>query len=60
MNICQDIRPVTYLKSRAADLLNYINKTHRPVIIAQNGIRGYCNIVNYSFLAGNSYTEYQS
>jgi prevent-host-death family protein len=32
-----DIRPVTYLKSRAADLLAQINATHRPVVITQNG-----------------------
>ena len=37
MNITSDIKPVTYLKSRAADLLNEINETHRPVIITQNG-----------------------
>jgi prevent-host-death family protein len=37
MNISKDIRPVTYLKSRAADLLKQINETHRPVIITQNG-----------------------
>ena len=37
MNITNDIKPVTYLKSRAADLLNQINDTHRPVIITQNG-----------------------
>jgi len=37
MNISQDIKPVTYLKSRAADLLNQINETHRPVVITQNG-----------------------
>jgi prevent-host-death family protein len=37
MNILQDIRPITYLKSRAADLLKQINETHRPVIITQNG-----------------------
>lgn len=37
MNIQTDIRPVTYLKSRAADLLKQINETHRPVIITQNG-----------------------
>jgi prevent-host-death family protein len=37
MNITYDIKPVTYLKSRAADLLNQINETHRPVIITQNG-----------------------
>lgn len=37
MNITSDIKPVTYLKSKAADLLKQINETHRPVIITQNG-----------------------
>jgi len=37
MNITRDIRPVTYLKSRAAELLNQINETQRHVIITQNG-----------------------
>lgn len=37
MNIQTDIKPVTYLKSRAADLLKQINDTRRPVIITQNG-----------------------
>ncbi|HJP19133.1 MAG: prevent-host-death protein [Gammaproteobacteria bacterium] len=37
MNISTDIKPVTFLKSRAADLLKQINETHRPVIITQNG-----------------------
>ncbi len=37
MNISEDIRPVTYLKTRAADLLNQVNETHRAVIITQNG-----------------------
>ena len=37
MNIMNDIKPITYLKSKAADLLNQINETHRPVIITQNG-----------------------
>ena len=37
MNITNDIKSITYLKSRAADVLNQINETHRPVIITQNG-----------------------
>lgn len=37
MNITEDIRPITYLKSKAADLLKQINETHRPVVITQNG-----------------------
>ncbi|MBC8554686.1 MAG: type II toxin-antitoxin system Phd/YefM family antitoxin [Candidatus Brocadiales bacterium] len=37
MNISSDIKPVSYLKSKSADLLKQINETHRPVIITQNG-----------------------
>lgn len=37
MNISKDIKPVTYLKARASDLLKQINETHRPVVITQNG-----------------------
>ena len=37
MNMKTDIKPVTFLKAKAADLLKQINKTHRPVIITQNG-----------------------
>jgi len=37
MKILRDIKPVTYLKSRASDLLKQINETHRPVVITQNG-----------------------
>ena len=37
MNITNDIKPITYLKSKAADVLKQINETHRPIIITQNG-----------------------
>ncbi len=37
MSLEEDIRPITYLKTRAADLLRQVNETHRPVIITQNG-----------------------
>lgn len=37
MNISTDIRPISYLKSKSADLLKQVNDTHRPVIITQNG-----------------------
>ncbi len=37
MKMSEDIQPITYLKSRAAELLEQINTTHRPVIITQNG-----------------------
>jgi prevent-host-death family protein len=37
MNISKDIKPITYLKSKAPDLLKQINETRRPVVITQNG-----------------------
>ena len=37
MHISKDIKPVSYLKARAAELLKQINDTRRPVIITQNG-----------------------
>jgi len=37
MNISKDIKPITYLKSKAPELLKQINETHRPVVITQNG-----------------------
>ena len=37
MQLVNDIKSVTYLKNRAADVLKYINETHRPMIITQNG-----------------------
>ena len=37
MNISSDIKPISYLKSHAADILKQINETHRPVVITQNG-----------------------
>lgn len=37
MNISEDIRPVTYLKTRAAAVLDQINATHRPIVITQDG-----------------------
>lgn len=37
MKISTDIKPVTQLKSRTADLLKQVNETQRPIIITQNG-----------------------
>ena len=37
MNTKQDIRPISFVKANAANLLDQVNKTHRPVIITQNG-----------------------
>ncbi len=37
MKITNDIKSITYLKSNAAELLNQINETQRPIVITQNG-----------------------
>ena len=37
MNISSDIKPVSFLKSHAAEILKQINDTHRPIVITQNG-----------------------
>ena len=37
MKISTDSKDVTYLKSRAADMLKQVNETHRPIVITQNG-----------------------
>jgi prevent-host-death family protein len=37
MKAAEDIRPVSYLKARAAALLDQVNDTRRPVIITQSG-----------------------
>jgi len=37
MKISTDIKSVSYLKSRVADMLKQVNETHRPIIITQNG-----------------------
>ncbi len=37
MKIMSDIKSITYLKTKAAALLDQVNETHRPVVITQNG-----------------------
>lgn len=37
MRIQEDIKPVTFMKTRAAELLRMVNETRRPVVITQNG-----------------------
>lgn len=37
MNLKEDIRPISYIKTNAADMLKRVNDTHNPIIITQNG-----------------------
>ena len=37
MNLRTDIRPVSFVKTNAADMLRQINETKNPIVITQNG-----------------------
>jgi len=37
MNIKEDIRPISYIKANAAEILAQVNETRRPVYVTQNG-----------------------
>ncbi|MDR1015600.1 MAG: type II toxin-antitoxin system Phd/YefM family antitoxin [Coriobacteriales bacterium] len=33
----EDIKPISYIKTNAADMLAYINESKSPIVITQNG-----------------------
>lgn len=37
MRIAEDIKPVTYMKTHASQVLKTVNETRRPLVITQNG-----------------------
>ena len=37
MNIKEDIKPISYIKAHAAEILAQVNETQRPVYVTQNG-----------------------
>jgi prevent-host-death family protein len=37
MRIEHDVRPVTYMKTKAAELLRSVDENRRPVVITQSG-----------------------
>lgn len=37
INLKQDIKPISYIRENAADMMKYINEVRNPVIITQNG-----------------------
>ncbi len=37
MKLSEDIKPVTYMKTRAAELLRDVKRSRRPVVITQHG-----------------------
>ena len=37
INLKQDIRPISYIKTNAADMMRYVNDNRNPIVITQNG-----------------------
>lgn len=37
MHLSQDIKPISYLKTKTADVINSVNQNQRAMIITQNG-----------------------
>lgn len=37
MDLKKDIRPISYIKANAAEILSQVNESHRPVNVTQNG-----------------------
>ena len=37
MDLKNDIRPISYIKTNAAEMLRTVNETRNPIIITQNG-----------------------
>jgi prevent-host-death family protein len=54
VNLKQDIKPISYIKTNAAEMMQYINTSKNPIIVTQNGeargvlvdIESYQNMVN--------------
>ena len=54
MQLSQDIKPISYLKAKTADVINSVNENQRTIIITQNGeakavvqdIKSYENLQN--------------
>jgi prevent-host-death family protein len=54
MHLSQDIKPISYLKAKTADVINSVNHNQRTIIITQNGeakavvqdIKSYENLQN--------------
>ena len=37
MNLKEDIKPISYIKTNAADMMKYITDVKNPIVITQNG-----------------------
>jgi prevent-host-death family protein len=54
INLKEDIKPISYIKTNAADMMDYINDHKNPIIVTQHGeargvlldVESYQNMVN--------------
>jgi prevent-host-death family protein len=37
INLKEDIKPISYIKTNAAEMMKYVNERRNPIIITQNG-----------------------
>jgi len=37
INLATDIKPISFIKTNAADMMKYVNERRNPIIITQNG-----------------------
>ena len=37
INLAEDIKPISYIKSNAASMLDYVNEKKSPIVITQHG-----------------------
>jgi prevent-host-death family protein len=37
INLKEDIKPISYIKTNAADMMKYVNDRKNPIVITQNG-----------------------
>ena len=37
VNLATDIKPISYVKTNAADMMKYVSERKKPIVITQNG-----------------------
>ncbi len=37
INLKEDIKPISYIKTNAAEMMKYVNEKKNPIVITQNG-----------------------
>ena len=37
INLKEDVKPISYIKTNAAEMIDYINKHRNPIIVTQHG-----------------------